>query len=255
MPVEYSRIDEFALITLNRPEALNALSVQVVKDIGAAIDEAAASDARAILITGTGEKAFCAGADISEFMGRNVVECIAATELGQNTFAKLDSLSIPSLAVINGFALGGGLELATACTLRVATANAKLGVPEIKLGLIPGYGGTQRLPRLVGQGRALDMVMTGRMVAAEEALSMGLINRLVEAPAIDGAIAYAREFAGFSLPVLRYGREAGMRADQSALAEGLLIERDLNTLAFQGEDAIEGATAFLEKRAPDFKDR
>ena len=255
MPVEYSRIDEFALITLNRPEALNALSVQVVKDIGAAIDEAAASDARAILITGTGEKAFCAGADISEFMGRNVVECIAATELGQNTFAKLDSLSIPSLAVINGFALGGGLELATACTLRVATANVKLGVPEIKLGLIPGYGGTQRLPRLVGQGRALDMVMTGRMVAAEEALSMGLINRLVEAPAIDGAIAYAREFAGFSLPVLRYGREAVMRADQSALAEGLLIERDLNTLAFQGEDAIEGATAFLEKRAPDFKDR
>ena len=255
MPVELTRIEEFALITLNRPEALNALSVQVVKDIGAAIDEAAASDARALLITGAGEKAFCAGADISEFMGRNIVEAIAATELGQNTFAKLDSLTIPSVAVINGFALGGGLELATACTLRVATANAKLGVPEIKLGLIPGYGGTQRLPRLVGQGRALDMVMTGRMVAAEEALSMGLINRLVEAPAIDGAIAYAREFAGFSLPVLRYGREAVMRADQSALAEGLLIERDLNTLAFQGEDAIEGATAFLEKRAPDFKDR
>jgi len=151
MPVEYTRVDEFALITLNRPEALNALSVQVVKDIGAAIDEAATSDARALLITGAGEKAFCAGADISEFMGRNVVECIAATELGQNTFAKLDSLSIPSLAIINGFALGGGLELATACTLRVATANAWLGVPEIKLGLIPGYGGTQRLPRLVGQ--------------------------------------------------------------------------------------------------------
>jgi len=255
MPVEYTRVDEFALITLNRPEALNALSVQVVKDIGAAIDEAATSDARALLITGAGEKAFCAGADISEFMGRNVVECIAATELGQNTFAKLDSLSIPSLAIINGFALGGGLELATACTLRVATANAWLGVPEIKLGLIPGYGGTQRLPRLVGQGRALDMVMTGRMVGAKEALSMGLINRLVEAPAVEGAIAYAREFAGFSLPVLRYGREAVMRADQTALSEGLLIERDLNTLAFQGEDATEGATAFLEKRKPTFKDR
>lgn len=254
MPVELTRIEEFALITLNRPEALNALSVQVVKDIGAAIDEAAASDARAILITGAGERAFCAGADISEFMGRNIVEAIAATELGQNTFAKLDSLTIPSVAVINGFALGGGLELATACTLRVATANAKLGVPEIKLGLIPGYGGTQRLPRLVGQGRALDMVMTGRMVGAEEALSMGLINRLVDAPAVDGAIAYAREFAGFSLPVLRYGREAVMRADQTALSEGLMIERDLNTLAFQGEDATEGATAFLEKRAPVFKD-
>jgi enoyl-CoA hydratase len=253
--VEYSRIDEFALITLNRQEALNALSVQVVKDIGAAIDEAAASDARALLITGAGEKAFCAGADISEFMGRNIVEAMAATEMGQNTFAKLDSLTIPSLAVINGYALGGGLELATACTLRVATANARLGVPEIKLGLIPGYGGTQRLPRLVGQGRALDMVMTGRMVGAEEALGMGLINRIVDTPAVDGAVAYAREFAGFSLPVLRYGREAVMRADQTALAEGLLIERDLNTLAFQGEDATEGATAFLEKRPPVFQDK
>ncbi len=255
MPVEYSQLDELALITLNRPEALNALSVQVVKDIGEAIDKAAASDARALLITGAGEKAFCAGADISEFMGRTVVEALEAAEFGQNTFAKLDNLRIPSLAVINGYALGGGLELATACTLRVATANANLGVPEIKLGLIPGYGGTQRLPRLIGQGRALDMVMTGRMVGAEEALGMGLINRIVETPVLDGAVEYAREFAGFSLPVLRYSREAVMRADQSSLSEGLQIERDLNTLAFQGEDSTEGAMAFLEKRTPKFQDK
>ena len=255
MPVEYSQLDELALITLNRPEALNALSVQVVKDIGEAIDKAAASDARALLITGAGEKAFCAGADISEFMGRTVVEALEAAEFGQNTFAKLDNLRIPSLAVINGYALGGGLELATACTLRVATANANLGVPEIKLGLIPGYGGTQRLPRLIGQGRALDMVMTGRMVGAEEALGIGLINRIVETPVLDGAVEYAREFAGFSLPVLRYSREAVMRADQSSLSEGLQIERDLNTLAFQGEDSTEGAMAFLEKRTPKFQDK
>ena len=255
MPVEYSQLDELALITLNRPEALNALSVQVVKDIGEAIDKAAASNARALLITGTGEKAFCAGADISEFMGRTVVEALEAAEFGQNTFAKLDNLRIPSLAVINGYALGGGLELATACTLRVATANANLGVPEIKLGLIPGYGGTQRLPRLIGQGRALDMVMTGRMVGAEEALGMGLINRIVETPVLDGAVEYAREFAGFSLPVLRYSREAVMRADQSSISEGLQIERDLNTLAFQGEDSTEGAMAFLEKRTPKFQDK
>ncbi len=255
MPVEYSQLDELALITLNRPEALNALSVQVVKDIGEAIDKAAASDARALLITGAGEKAFCAGADISEFMGRTVVEALEAAEFGQNTFAKLDNLRIPSLAVINGYALGGGLELATACTLRVATANANLGVPEIKLGLIPGYGGTQRLPRLIGQGRALDMVMTGRMVGAEEALGMGLINRIVETPVLDGAVEYAREFAGFSLPVLRYSREAVMRADQSSISEGLQIERDLNTLAFQGEDSTEGAMAFLEKRTPKFQDK
>ena len=255
MPVEYSQLDELALITLNRPEALNALSVQVVKDIGEAIDKAAASNARALLITGAGEKAFCAGADISEFMGRTVVEALEAAEFGQNTFAKLDNLRIPSLAVINGYALGGGLELATACTLRVATANSNLGVPEIKLGLIPGYGGTQRLPRLIGQGRALDMVMTGRMVGAEEALGMGLINRIVETPVLDGAVEYAREFAGFSLPVLRYSREAVMRADQSSISEGLQIERDLNTLAFQGEDSTEGATAFLEKRTPKFQDK
>ena len=255
MPVEYSQLDELALITLNRPEALNALSVQVVKDIGEAIDKAAASNARALLITGAGEKAFCAGADISEFMGRTVVEALEAAEFGQNTFAKLDNLRIPSLAVINGYALGGGLELATACTLRVATANANLGVPEIKLGLIPGYGGTQRLPRLIGQGRALDMVMTGRMVGAEEALGIGLINRIVETPVLDGAVEYAREFAGFSLPVLRYSREAVMRADQSSLSEGLQIERDLNTLAFQGEDSTEGAMAFLEKRTPKFQDK
>ena len=255
MPVEYSQLDELALITLNRPEALNALSVQVVKDIGEAIDKAAASNARALLITGAGEKAFCAGADISEFMGRTVVEALEAAEFGQNTFAKLDNLRIPSLAVINGYALGGGLELATACTLRVATANSNLGVPEIKLGLIPGYGGTQRLPRLIGQGRALDMVMTGRMVGAEEALGMGLINRIVETPALDGAVEYAREFAGFSLPVLRYSREAVMRADQSSISEGLQIERDLNTLAFQGEDSTEGAMAFLEKRTPKFQDK
>ena len=255
MPVEYSQLDELALITLNRPEALNALSVQVVKDIGEAIDKAAASNARALLITGTGEKAFCAGADISEFMGRTVVEALEAAEFGQNTFAKLDNLRIPSLAVINGYALGGGLELATACTLRVATANSNLGVPEIKLGLIPGYGGTQRLPRLIGQGRALDMVMTGRMVGAEEALGMGLINRIVETPVLDGAVEYAREFAGFSLPVLRYSREAVMRADQSSISEGLQIERDLNTLAFQGEDSTEGAMAFLEKRTPKFQDK
>jgi enoyl-CoA hydratase len=255
MSVELTRVDEFALITLNRPEALNALSFQIVRDIGAAIDEVAASDARALLITGAGDKAFCAGADIKEFMGRSVVEEFRDTQTGQHTIGKLDHLHIPSVAIVNGYALGGGLELATACTFRVATANAKLGVPEIKLGLIPGYGGTQRLPRLVGEGRALDMVMTGRMVGADEALSMGLINRIIEGDALEGGIAFAREFSGYSLPVLRYARDAVKRAGTVGLTEGLAIERDLNTLAFEGEDATEGATAFIEKRTPKFKDR
>jgi len=255
MPVELSRSDEFAVITLNRPEALNALSFQVVREIGAAIDEAAAGDARALLITGAGDKAFCAGADVKEFQGRTVVEEFAATQAGQLTFAKLDQLTIPSLAVINGYALGGGLELAMACTFRVAVPGARMGLPEIKLGLIPGYGGTQRLPRLVGQGRALELVMTGRMVEADEALQIGLINRIVEGDALAAGIAFAREFSGYSLPVLRYAREAVSRAATASLHEGLAIERDLNTLAFEGEDADEGASAFIEKRPPVFRDR
>lgn len=253
MPVELTRHDELALITLNRPEALNALSFQIVRDIGAAIDEVSASDARALLITGAGDKAFCAGADIKEFMGRNVVEEFNGTHAAQHTIAKLDHLRIPSLAVINGYALGGGLELAMACTLRVAAPGAKMGLPEIKLALIPGYGGTQRLPRLIGQGKALEMIMTGRNMGAQEALDCGLINRIIEGDLLAGAIAFAREFTGFSLPVLRYARDAVMRSAQASLADGMAIERDLNTLAFEGEDATEGATAFIEKRPPVFK--
>ena len=255
MPVELTRIEEFALITLNRPDALNALSFEIVREIGAAIDEAEASDARALLFTGAGEKAFCAGADISELMGRTIIEEKAGAERGQTTFAKLDRLAIPSVAVINGYALGGGLELTLACTFRIATPNARLGLPEIKLGLIPGYGGTQRLPRLVGEGRALDMVMTGRMVDAEEALQIGLINRIVEGDPVQAGIAYAREFSGFGLPALRLAREAVQRAATTTLTEGLRIEADISTLSFRTEDAQEGTTAFLEKRKPAFKDR
>ena len=255
MPVELTRVEEFALITLNRPEALNALSFEIVREIGAAIDEAEASDARALLFTGAGEKAFCAGADISELMGRTIIEEKAGAERGQATFAKLDRLAIPSVAVINGYALGGGLELALACTFRIATPNARLGLPEIKLGLIPGYGGTQRLPRLVGEGRAMDMVMTGRMVDAEEALQIGLINRIVERDPVQAGVAYAREFSGFGLPALRLAREAVQRAATTTLTEGLRVEADLNTLSFRTEDAQEGTSAFLEKRKPAFKDR
>ena len=255
MPVELTRVEEFALITLNRPEALNALSFEIVREIGAAIDEAEASDARALLFTGAGEKAFCAGADISELMGRTIIEEKAGAERGQATFAKLDRLAIPSVAVINGYALGGGLELALACTFRIATPNARLGLPEIKLGLIPGYGGTQRLPRLVGEGRALDMVMTGRMVDAEEAFQIGLINRIVEGDPVQAGIAYAREFSGYGLPALRLAREAVQRAATTTLTEGLRIEADISTLSFRTEDAKEGTSAFLEKRKPAFKDR
>ena len=254
MSIELTRIEEFALITLNRPEALNALSFALIRDLGRALDEVAAGGARALLITGAGAKAFCAGADIKELTGRSLAAQKQGAELGQATFAKLDRLPMPSVAIINGYAFGGGLELALACTLRIATRNAKMGLPEIKLGLIPGYGGTQRLPRVVGEARALEMIMTGRTVGAEEALRTGLVNRLIEGDPVEQGIAFAREFSGYSLPVLGFGREAVKRALDTPLNEGLKIEADLSTLAFQTADATEGMAAFMEKRKPDFGD-
>jgi enoyl-CoA hydratase len=254
MAVELTRRDEFAVITLNRPEALNALSFAIIKDLGAAFDEVAASDARALLITGAGDKAFCAGADIKELRGRDMAAQKRGFELGQATFAKLDRLPIASIAVINGYAFGGGLELAMACSFRLATANAKVGQPEIKLGLIPGYGGTQRLPRLIGEARALEIIMTGRTVEAAEAERIGLVNRIVEGDPIEAGIAYAREFSGYSLPVLGFARGAVARALDLPIHEGLKVEADLSTLAFQTADAAEGTAAFEEKRKPAFRD-
>jgi enoyl-CoA hydratase len=254
MEMQLERRDEMAVITLNRPKALNALNTALIRDIGAAIDEVAASDARALIFTGAGEKAFCAGADIKELLGRSMMESKRGAEFGQRTFAKLDTLPMPSIAAINGYAFGGGMELALACTFRLATANARMGLPEIKLGAIPGYGGTQRLPRVVGEARALEMIMTGRTVAAEEAERIGLVSRILDGDAVDGAIAFAREFTGYSLPVLQMAREAVMRAGDTPVDAGLKIEADLNTLAFQTEDMIEGMTAFIKKREAKFKD-
>ena len=254
MAIELSRIEEFALITLNRPDALNALSFALIRDLAARLDEVAKSDARALIITGAGPKAFCAGADIKELTGRGLVAQKQGGEFGQATFAKLDTLPMPSVAVINGYAFGGGLELALACTFRLATRNAKMGTPEIKLGLIPGYGGTQRLPRVVGEARALEMVMTGRTVDAEEAQRIGLVNRLVDGNAVAAGVAFAREFSGYSLPALGFARDAVKRAGETPLHEGLKIETDLGTLAFQTQDAAEGMAAFMGKRKPKFRD-
>ena len=254
MAVELTHRDEFAVVTLNRPAALNALNAAMIRDIGDAIDEAAGTDARALLFVGAGDKAFCAGADIKELLGRSLIEAKRGAELGQRTFAKLDTLPIASVAVINGYAFGGGLELALACTFRLATPNAKVGLPEIKLGAIPGYGGTQRLPRVIGEARALELIMTGRTVEAEEAERIGLVNRIVAGEPVEAGIQFAREFSGYGLPALALAREAVMRAGATPVSEGLKIEADLNTLAFQTKDAIEGMTAFIEKRKAAFKD-
>jgi enoyl-CoA hydratase len=254
MPVTLVRRDDCAILTLDRQDALNALSFAVVEEIAACLAEVARSDARALLVTGAGPKAFCAGADIKELRGRDLMAQKRGAERGQAVFAMLDTLPMPSVAVINGYAFGGGLELAMACTFRLATRNAKLGLPEIKLGLVPGYGGTQRLPRLVGEARALDMIMTGRTVAAEEAERIGLVTALVEGDPIEAGLAFASTFTCYGLPVLRFAREAVQRALSVPVHEGLKIEADLSTLAFRTADGEEGMAAFVEKRKPVFRD-
>lgn len=243
-----------AVLTLDRPDALNALSFAIIDAIGKRLDEVAASDARALVVTGAGPKAFCAGADVKELRGRDQAAQRRGAERGQTVFAKLDALPMPSVAAINGFAFGGGLELALACTFRLAAPAAKMGLPEVKLGLIPGYGGTQRLPRVVGEARALEMILTGRTVGAEEAARIGLVSAVADGDVVETALAFAAGFTGYSLPVMALARAAVQRANTQPLHDGLRMEADLSTLAFRLADAEEGMAAFSEKRPPVFRD-
>lgn len=246
---------EFAHITLNRPQVLNALSFGVLKELSGVLAKVAESDARALIVTGAGDKAFCAGADIPELMNRPLMDELDGAAMGQAVFNQIADLKIPSVAVIQGYAFGGGLELALSCTFRVATDRARMGLPEVKLGLIPGYGGTQRLPRLVGEGRALDMIMSGRTVAAEEGERVGLVNRIDnEGSPLDIGKRFMEPYLKHSLCALYFAREAVQRGGQVSLADGLRVERDLSTLAYRSDDAAEGLSAFVEKRTPNFKD-
>ena len=256
MTVTLALSEGIATLTIDRQEALNALNFSLISDISEKLDEVRDSNARGLLITGAGEKAFCAGADIKELMGRDLMAQKRGAEAGQATFAKIAVLEIPSLALINGFAFGGGLEMALACTFRMAVPTAKMGLPEIKLGLIPGYGGTQRLPRLIGEGRALEMILTGRTVDAEEAYRIGLVNRLAEtADPVAEAQGFLGEVTRYGLPAISFAKEAVTRALDLPIHEGLKVEADLSTLSFRTEDADEGLAAFVEKRKPSFKDR
>lgn len=255
MTIELTRHGDCAIITLNRPQALNALSFRILRDIGTAIEDVAAqTDVRALLFTGAGDKAFCAGADIKELRHRSLMEQKRGAELGQSVFAKLDTLPVASIALVNGFALGGGLELALSCTFRLASTSAKFGFPEIKLGLIPGYGGTQRLPRLVGASKALEMILTGKTIDAAEAERIGLVNRVVEGDLVEAGVTFAATFTRYSLPVLELARRAVQRGGEVSLTEALQVEAELSTLAYRTADAEEGMAAFEEKRQPEFKD-
>lgn len=245
----------FAHLALDRPQVLNALSFDVLAEMGEALADVAASGARALVVTGQGEKAFCAGADIPELMNRPLMQELEGSAKGQAVFNRIADLRIPSVAVIHGYAFGGGLELALACTFRVATDRARMGLPEVKLGLIPGYGGTQRLPRLIGEGRALDLIMSGRTIAADEGERIGLINRIDnEGSPLEIGKRFLEPYLKHSLCALYFAREAVQRGGRAAIADGLRIERDLSTLAYRSQDAAEGLSAFVEKRPAAFKD-
>jgi len=255
MTVRLEYEHEFAHLALDRPKVLNALSFEVLAEIGNALEKVAHSNARALIITGEGDKAFCAGADIPELMNRPLMQELDGAAKGQVVFNQIAALKIPSVAVIQGYAFGGGLELALACTFRVATHRARMGLPEVKLGLIPGYGGTQRLPRLVGEGRALDMIMSGRTIAAEEAERIGLVNRIDnEGSPLEIGRRFLEPYLKHSLCALYFAREAVQRGGRAGMEDGLRIERDLSTLAYRSQDAAEGLRAFVEKRVPTFKD-
>ncbi|HZU16554.1 MAG TPA: enoyl-CoA hydratase-related protein [Candidatus Dormibacteraeota bacterium] len=253
--IELSRRGDCALLTLNRPQVLNALTFAMLDELEGHLEEVVHMGVRAVIVTGAGDRAFCAGADIDEYRSRPPIENKRRMQRGQALFQRLEELPLLSVAAINGYALGGGLELALACTFRVAVRGAKLGCPEIKLGVIPGYGATQRLPRLIGPARARQLILTGRMVDADRAEAIGLVDRVVEGDVVQAAVEFAAEFTCHSLPVLTLAREAIRRADRVPFADGLAAEAELGAIAYALEDSAEGIAAFKEKRAPRFRDR
>lgn len=243
-----------AIITINRPQKLNALNIQTRAEGAAALEELREDESvRVVVITGAGEKAFVAGADISEFEGRTAVsqrDVMTARSL----FTAVDTFPKPVIAMINGFCLGGGCELALSCDIRVASETARFGQPEINLGIIPGGGGTQRLTRLVGEGKAMELILTGDMIDAQHAYNLGLVNLVVPAADLEAkTLELANRIAEKSPVALRMAKEAVKTAARANLDEGLRREIDLFALTFSSQDKDEGVRAFLEKRKPDFK--
>lgn len=249
----FSVVDRIATVTVNRPDKLNALNDATIAELGAAIDEAnARDDVGGVLLTGAG-RAFVAGADISELESQTPLVATARARAGQVIFRRFETSPKPTIAAINGFALGGGCELAMSCHVRIASESAKLGQPEVKLGIVPGYGGTQRLPRLIGRGAALRLLLTGEMINAAEALRLGLVDQVVAPDAlIDTATALLRAMLA-NAPLALAGCIAAVdRGLPLSLDEGCTIESDQFGLLSSTADMREGMRAFLEKRPPTF---
>src|SRR5216117_962099 len=249
--------DGVALITINRPDKLNALNDQVVDELAGAAERVATEDAiKGAILTGAGPKAFVAGADIGDLAKQGPFDGKARALRGQAMLRRFETCGKPVVAAINGYALGGGCELALACHLRLASETAKFGQPEVKLGIAPGYGGTQRLPRLVGKGNALQLILTGETIDAREAHRIGLVNKVVPAPELLAeAERMVRGILGMGPLAVRLALEAVDRGLEMTLDEGLLLEANHFGLLAATRDMKEGLTAFLEKRAPKFEGR
>jgi len=246
--------DGIAIVTINRPKALNALNAATIYELDKMFDELGANSAvKAVIVTGSGEKSFVAGADITEMQSMSAIEGRNWGKLAQAVFNKIENLPKPVIAAVNGFALGGGCELSMACDIRIASEKAKFGQPEVSLGIPPGFGGTQRLPRLVGKGRAKEMLFTGDMIDAAEACKIGLANKVVEPEELmNTAKAMAQKImsrAPVAVQVCKSAVNEGLDVD---LESGIAYEAEIFGLCFATDDQKEGMTAFVEKRKPNF---
>lgn len=253
----YEKKGAIAYVTLNRPKVLNALNKSVIAELRTVFEDSRDDSAvRGIILTGAGDKAFAAGADINEVLNDTPIEAEEKTRFGQAVTNLIENLGKPVIAAVNGFALGGGCELSMACTIRLAAESAKFGLPEVKLGIMPGYGGTQRLSRLVGKGLALQLILSGGMISAQEAYRIGLVNEVVpSAELISRAEAILNQIGANAPQSIKFALEAVNKGLETSLAEGLLIEASLFGILAATEDKKEGTSAFLAKRAPRFQGR
>jgi enoyl-CoA hydratase/carnithine racemase len=255
--VLYEKRGAIAYVTVNRPKVLNALNTPTWKDLRTAFEHARDDDAvRGVILSGAGDKAFVAGADISELAHASAIDAERSSSSGQEVLNLIENLGKPVIAAINGFALGGGCETAMACTIRIAVEHAKFGQPEVKLGLLPGGGGTQRLPRLVGKGRALQLILSGEIISAQEAWRIGLVNEVVPASGlIARAEAILKTIASNAPIAIKLSLEAVNKGLDTSQSEGFALEASYFGLCAGTEDKKEGTSAFLEKRAPKFLGR
>lgn len=255
--ITYEKRGGIAYVAFNRPKVLNALNRTTVMELTAAFEDCRDDTAvRGVILTGTGDKAFAAGADINEILNDTPLEAEKKTRAGQALTILIENLGKPVIAAVNGFALGGGCELSLACTIRIAAEAAKFGLPEVKLGIMPGYGGTQRLPRLIGKGLALQFILSGAMISAQEAFRIGLVNEVVPVAELIGRSEAVLNQIGANAPnSVKFALESVNKGLETNLADGLLLEASLFAILAGTEDKKEGTSAFLAKRAPQFQGR